>query len=253
MEDFGVGLLLNAKQVKKIICSYIGANKNAERLYLSGEVEIELTPQGTLAEKLRAGGAGIPAFYTATAVGTAVQEGGFPTKYNKDKTVAIGSRPRESRIFNGRTYLMEEALTCEYSLVKAWKGDTNGNLVFHATARNFNPDIAKAGKVCIAEVEQLVQPGEIAPDEIHLPGIYVNRIIQGQKYEKRIVKLTLSGDVDTEIDASRERIAKRAALEFRDGMYVNLGKIIKSIIYGFGNVFQVLVSPLWLQTTFPRV
>ena len=183
--------------------------------------------QGTLAERLRAGGAGIPAFYTSTAYGTVIQEGGFPIKYNADKSVAIVSKPRETRQFGDRHYVMEEAITGDYSLVKAWKGDTNGNLVFRATARNFNPECAKAGKICIAEVEELVAPGEIAPDDIHLPGIYVNRIVQGGNYEKRIERLTLSGGPAKEgkADQSRDRIVKRAAKEFSDGMYVNLGKL----------------------------
>jgi 3-oxoacid CoA-transferase len=127
-------------------------------------------------------GAGIPAFYTSTGYGTVVQEGGFPIKFNKDKTVAITSKPRETKVFNGRNYVMEEAITGDFSLVKAWKGDTDGNLIFRSTARNFNPDCAKAGKICIAEVEELVEPGMLDPDEIHLPGIYVQRIIKGTAY-----------------------------------------------------------------------
>lgn len=224
VDDFGLGVLLQTKQVKRMISSYVGENKNFERQYLTGELEVELTPQGTLAERLRAGGAGIPAFYTSTAYGTVIQEGGFPIKYNSDKTVAIKSEPRETRSFNGRNYVMEEAITGDFSLVKAWKGDTNGNLVFRSTARNFNPECAKAGKICIAEVEELVEPGEIAPDDIHLPGIYVNRIIKGTNYEKRIEKLTLAGEAGPgKADANRDRIVKRAAKEFKDGMYVNLG------------------------------
>lgn len=160
-----------------------------------------------------------------------IQEGGFPIKYNADKTVAITSRPRETRKFGDRHYVMEEAITGDFSLIKAWKGDTNGNLVFRATARNFNPDCAKAGKICIAEVEELVQPGEISPDEIHLPGIYVNRIIKGGNYEKRIERVTLSGGekTETKANATRDRIVKRAAKEFKDGMYVNLGKNMSDV------------------------
>jgi len=208
-----------------MISSYVGENKNFEKQYLTGELEVELTPQGTLAERLRAGGAGIPAFYTSTAYGTVIQEGGFPIKYRADKTVEIESKPRESRSFNGRNYVMEEAITGDFSLVKAWKGDTDGNLVFRATARNFNPECAKAGKVCIAEVEELVEPGQLDPDEIHLPGIYVQRIIKGPSYEKRIERLTLAGSSNTggKVDPGRDRIVRRAAKEFRDGMYVNLG------------------------------
>ncbi len=153
-----------------MISSYVGENKNFEKQYLTGELEVELTPQGTLAEKLRAGGAGIPAFYTPTAFGTNIHTGGVPVKYNSTGAVEIESRPKESRVFNGRNYILEESIRGDFSLVKAWKGDKHGNLVFKATARNFNPDCAKAGKVCIAEVEELVEPGEIRPDEIHLPG-----------------------------------------------------------------------------------
>jgi 3-oxoacid CoA-transferase len=153
-----------------MISSYVGENKNFEKQYLTGELEVELTPQGTLAEKLRAGGAGIPAFYTPTAYGTNIHMGGVPVKYNTDGSVAIASTSKESREFNGRKYILEEAIVGDYSLVKAWKGDKNGNLVFRATARNFNPDCAKAGRVCIAEVEELVEVGEIEPDQVHLPG-----------------------------------------------------------------------------------
>ena len=231
VDDFGLGLLLQTKQVKKMISSYVGENKTFEKQYLTGALEVELTPQGTLAERLRAGGAGIPAFYTPTAYGTNIQEGGVPVKYNEDGTVAITSAPKEVRGFNGRQYVMEEAITGDFSLVKAWKGDLHGNLVFRASSMNFNPDCAKAGRVCIAEVEELVQPGELAPDEIHLPGIYVNRIIQGDKYEKRIERLTLAAPktangthVSAPVKVSgRDRIVRRAAKEFKDGMYVNLG------------------------------
>lgn len=191
---------------------------------------MELTPQGTLAERLRSGGAGIPAFFTPTGYSTVIQEGGFPIKYRTDKSVEITSEARETRMFNGKNYVMEEAITGDYSIVKAWKGDTNGNLVFRATALNFNADCAKAGKVCIAEVEELVEPGEINPDDIHLPGIYVNRIIKGEKFEKRIERVTLTpaeGEKAEEKTSPativRDRIVKRAAKEFKDGMYINLG------------------------------
>eukprot|EP01031_Cornospumella_fuschlensis_P042782 gene42782-52277_t len=144
VDDFGLGVLLQTKQVKRMISSYVGENKNFEMQYLTGQLEVELTPQGTLAERLRAGGAGIPAFYTPTAYGTVIQEGGFPIKYNADKTVAMTSKPRETRQFGDRHFVLEEAITGDFSLVKAWKGDTDGNLVFRSTARNFNPDCAKA-------------------------------------------------------------------------------------------------------------
>jgi 3-oxoacid CoA-transferase subunit A len=172
VDDFGIGILLKNRQVKKMISSYVGENKLFEQLVLSGELELELTPQGTLAEKLRAGGAGIPAFFTATGVGTLIAEG------------------KETRVFHGREYVMEQSLFADYSLVKAWKGDTLGNLVFRGTARNFNPVVATASYHTIAEVEELVAPGELDPNHIHVPGIYVQAIFQGIGYEKRIEKRT---------------------------------------------------------------
>eukprot|EP01038_Epipyxis_sp_PR26KG_P010918 gene10918-14656_t len=225
VDDFGLGLLLQSNQIKRMISSYVGENKLFEKQYLTGELEVELTPQGTLAERLRAGGAGIPAFYTPTAYGTVIEKGGFPIKYNADKTVAITSKPRETRSFNGRNFVMEEAIRGDYALIKAWKGDKLGNLVFKATSRNFNPDCAKAANISIAEVEELVEPGELKPDEIHLPGIYVDRIVLGTNYQKRIEKLTLakSSEGSKKGDPIRDRIVKRAAKEFQDGMYVNLG------------------------------
>lgn len=172
VDGFGLGLLLETHQVKKMISSYVGENKEFERQFLSGELEVELTPQGTLAEKLRAGGAGIPAFYTATGVGTQVAEG------------------KETRDFDGRTYILEYSLTADVALVKAQKADKAGNLIFNKTARNFNPDCAMAGKVTIAEVEEIVEIGELNPDEIHLPGIFVQRVILNASPEKRIEKVT---------------------------------------------------------------
>ncbi len=173
VDDFGIGLMLQQKQVKKMISSYVGENAEFERQLLSGELEVELTPQGTLAEKCRAGGAGIPAFFTATGYGTEVAEG------------------KETREIDGRMYVLEEALTADYAIVKAWKGDTMGNLVFKGTAMNFNPVMATAGKITIAEVEELVEPGELDPAHIHTPGIYVQRIFQGTNYEKRIEQRTV--------------------------------------------------------------
>jgi 3-oxoacid CoA-transferase A subunit len=174
VDDFGIGLMLQKRQVKKMISSYVGENKLFEQLVLSGELEVELTPQGTLAEKLRAGGAGIPAFFTPTGVGTVVAEG------------------KETREFDGRKYVLERSFRADFALVKAWKGDALGNLVFRKTARNFNPMVATAGKVTIAEVEELVPVGQLDPDHVHVPGIYVKRIFQGARYEKRIEKRTLS-------------------------------------------------------------
>mgnify|MGYP002713718457 CR=1 FL=1 len=173
VDGFGLGKLLETKQIKKMISSYVGENKEFERQYLNGELEVELTPQGTLAEKLRAGGAGIPAFYTQTGVGTLIAEG------------------KEERIFNGKNYILEESLTADVALVKAYKADKAGNLVFRKTAQNFNPECAMAGKITIAEVEQVVEIGELDPDDIHLPGIYVNRIILNATPEKRIEQLTI--------------------------------------------------------------
>jgi 3-oxoacid CoA-transferase subunit A len=172
IDDFGLGLLLAAGQIKKMVSSYVGENKLFEKLYLSGELELEFNPQGTLAERIRAGGAGIPAFFTKTGVGTPVAEG------------------KEVREFDGALYVMERGLTADLSIVKAWKGDTEGNLVYRKTSRNFNPMMATAGKVTIAEVEHLVPVGEIDPDQIHTPGIFVDRIVEGAHYEKRIERLT---------------------------------------------------------------
>jgi 3-oxoacid CoA-transferase A subunit len=176
VDDFGIGLLLKEKRVKKMISSYVGENEEFERQLLQGELDVELVPQGTLAERIRAGGAGIPAFYTPAGVGTEVADG------------------KEIREFDGKQYLMERALQADFSLIKAWKGDTAGNLIFKGTARNFNPMMAAAGKITIAEVEELVPVGTLDPNQIHTPGIYVQRIFQGKNYEKRIEQRTVSTD-----------------------------------------------------------
>lgn len=176
VDDFGLGLLLQTRQIKKMIASYVGENKEFERQFLSGELEVELTPQGTLAEKLRAGGAGIPAFYTKTGVGTQVADG------------------KEVREFDGAEYLLERSLTADVALVKAYKADKAGNLIFNKTARNFNPDVATAGKICVVEVEELVETGELDPDDIHLPGIYVHRIVVNKNPQKRIEQRTIKQD-----------------------------------------------------------
>jgi 3-oxoacid CoA-transferase subunit A len=173
VDGFGLGLLLESRQIRKMISSYVGENKEFERQFLSGELELEFNPQGTLAERLRAGGAGIPAFYTATGYGTVVAEG------------------KETREFDGRQYVLETALVADVALVKAWKADTAGNLVFRKTARNFNPACAMAGKTCIAEVEELVEVGDIDPDQVHLPGIYVDRIVVNAHPQKRIEQRTV--------------------------------------------------------------
>ncbi|MDP4596706.1 MAG: CoA transferase subunit A [Crocinitomicaceae bacterium] len=173
VDDFGLGLLLQAKQVKKMISSYVGENDEFERQMLSGELEVDLIPQGSLAERCRAGGAGIPAFFTPAGYGTEVAEG------------------KEVRIFNGKPHILESALSADYAIVKAWKGDTEGNLIYKATARNFNPMMAMAGKITIAEVEELVPAGTLDPNQIHTPGIFVQRIFQGEKFEKRIEQRTV--------------------------------------------------------------
>lgn len=174
VDDFGIGLLLKTRQVKKMISSYVGENAEFERQLLSGELEVELIPQGTLAERCRAGGAGIPAFFTPAGVGTEVAEG------------------KETRDFDGKTYLMEKWLRADFSIVKAWKGDTSGNLIYRGTARNFNPMMATAGNITIAEVEELVPLGHLDPNEIHTPGIFIHRIFQGKNYEKRIEQRTIT-------------------------------------------------------------
>ncbi|XP_071445441.1 succinyl-CoA:3-ketoacid coenzyme A transferase 1, mitochondrial [Hetaerina americana] len=232
VDNFGLGLLLKQKQIRRMIASYVGENAEFERQYLAGELEVELTPQGTLAERLRAGGAGIPAFYTTAAYGTLIHEGGAPIKYvpSGGGQVEIASSPREQRTFGGRQYIMEEAITGDYALVKAWRADKAGNLIFRKTARNFNPPMCKAGRVTVAEVEEVVEVGDIAPEDIHVPSIYVQRVFQGTNYEKRIERLTLkkkkrasSAATTNPMAALRERIVRRAAMEFRDGMYANLG------------------------------
>ena len=177
VDGFGLGILLETKQIKKMISSYVGENKEFERQYLNGELEVELTPQGTLAEKLRAGGAGIPAFFTQTGVGTLIAEG------------------KEVREFEGKEYILENSLTADIALVKAYKADKAGNLIFRKTAQNFNPVCAMAGKISIAEVEEIVEIGDLDPDEIHLPGIYINRIILNRNPEKRIEQMTLKAEV----------------------------------------------------------
>ena len=174
VDDWGLGLLLQTKQIKKMISSYVGENATFEKQFMSGELEVELCPQGTLAERMRAGGAGIPGFYTATGVGTKVAEG------------------KEIRKFNGRDYVLEQGIVGDFAIVKAWKGDKFGNLIFRKTARNFNPMAATAGKITVAEVEELVEIGELEPDQIHTPGVYVQRIFQGKNYQKRIEQKTVS-------------------------------------------------------------
>ncbi len=190
VDGWGLGRLLAAKRISRTTGSYVGENKEFARQYLGGELEVELVPQGTLAERLRAGGCGIPGFYTPAGVGTQVADGGLPWRYHPDGSVAKASPPKETRDFDGRTYVLEEGIVCDFALVRAAKGDTHGNLVFHESARNFNPLCAMSGRITIAEVEELVQPGDLDPDTIHLPGIFVKRVVAVGVGEKRIERLT---------------------------------------------------------------
>jgi 3-oxoacid CoA-transferase subunit A len=192
VDDEALGVLLYAGRITRTISSFVGGNKELARLYLSGELEVELTPQGTLAERLRAGGTGIPAFYTPTGVGTMVAEGGIPVRYDAEGNVVETSAPKEVRVFDGQQYVLETALTADFGLVRAAVGDRHGNLVFHESARNFNPLAGMAGRITIAEVEELVEPGEITPENVHLPGVFVDRVVvvgtEGKRIEKRTTR-----------------------------------------------------------------
>ena len=192
-DGVGLGRLLQNKQIRRVVASYVGENKEFAHQYLSGELEVELTPQGTLAERLRAAGVGMPAFYTVTGMGTQVAKGGLPWRYGDDGSVAVASPPKLTSEFDGRTYLLERALPADFAFVRAWKGDRHGNLVFRAAARNFNPVCAMSAKIAIAEVEHLVEPGELDPDSIHLPGVYIDRVVpltSAQAVDKGIERLT---------------------------------------------------------------
>ena len=198
VDDWGLGRLLAEKRIRRMISSYVGENKEFARQYLSGELEVELTPQGTLAERMRAGGSGIPAFFTATGVGTQVAEGGLPWKYDAEGNVIVSSPPKEVRTFNTaegeKEFVLEEAIVADYGLVRAWKGDRHGNLVYRMSAQNFNPLAAMCGRITIAEVENLVEPGEIDPAEVHTPGVFVQRVVAltpEQAADKRIEKRTV--------------------------------------------------------------
>src|SRR4051794_30612553 len=192
VDDQALGVLLYAGRITRTISSFVGGNKELARLYLTGQMEVKLTPQGTLAERLRAGGTGIPAFFTPTGVGTLVADGGIPVRYDAEGNVVATSPPKEVREFGGRQYVLETALTADFGLVRAAVGDRHGNLVFHESAMNFNPLAGMAGRVTIAEVEQLVEPGEIRPEEVHLPGVFVQRVVEvgteGKKIEFRTTR-----------------------------------------------------------------
>ncbi|XP_022669929.1 succinyl-CoA:3-ketoacid coenzyme A transferase 2, mitochondrial-like isoform X2 [Varroa jacobsoni] len=230
MEDAGVGLLIKAGLVKRLISSYIGENKVIFDKFLNGQLEVELVPQGTLAERIRAAGAGIPAFYTPTGYKTMVHEGGMPMKYkDAGKTITMRSQPKETRDFNGRGYVLETAIHADFALVRAYQADTKGNVTFRRTANNYNEVIAKAAKNVVVEVEEIVEAGILEGEHIHLPSIYVNRIFKAQQFKRQIEKLRVSktaSDVTggpTTKPSARERIILRAAKELKDGMFVNLG------------------------------
>jgi 3-oxoacid CoA-transferase len=203
--DFGITFLLQNGQVRKMVSTYVGENKVFEKMFLAGQVEVELVPQGTFAEKMRAGGAGVPAFFTPTGYGTPIAEG------------------KEVRWFGGRPHVLESALTADYAFIKGWKADPLGNVVYRRTTRNFAPMMAMAARCTIAEVEQIVPAGSLDPDAVPTPGIFVQRVVKGERYEKRIEKRTLRGQEAADGDSKRERIVRRAAKEMKDGYYVNLG------------------------------
>ncbi|MDV8055691.1 MULTISPECIES: CoA transferase subunit A [unclassified Rhodococcus (in: high G+C Gram-positive bacteria)] len=195
VDGYGLGILLAAGRIRRVTASYVGENKEFARQYLAGELEVELTPQGTLAERLRAGGTGIPAFFTPAGVGSPIADGGMPWRYDPDGSVSIASPPKETRVFGDKRYILEESINADFALVHAEIGDTAGNLVFDKTAMNFNPLAAMAGKITIAQVENLVEPGEIDPAHVHLPGVFVQRVVHTGPQDRRIEKRTVSSGV----------------------------------------------------------
>ncbi len=220
-----------------MVCSFIGENKEFQRQFLSGELEVELVPQGNLIERIRCGGAGVPAFYTPTGVNTMVHLGGEPIRFGPDGNIAVKSEPKESRVFEGRTFILEKAIKADFALIKGWKADKAGNVIFRKSACNFNLSMAKAAKTTIAEVEEIVEIGDLDPNFIHLPGIYVDRIVKSN-YEKYIEKRVVVNKDDKKqekkkFDPKKERIARRAALEFKTGMYANLGIGIPGLVPNF--------------------
>ncbi|WP_007512013.1 CoA transferase subunit A [Pseudofrankia saprophytica] len=192
VDGWGLGMLLRAGRIARTTGSYVGENKEFERQFLAGELEVELVPQGTLAERLRAGGAGIPAFYTPAGVGTQIADGGLPLRYDGKGGIALASEPKETRVFDDTEYVLERAIVCDFALVHAWKGDRHGNLIYRESAANFNPLCASAGRITVAEVEELYEPGELDPAEVHTPGIFVQRVLHAPGVEKRIEKRTVT-------------------------------------------------------------
>jgi len=228
-DQHGIGVLLQARKVQRLVSSYVGENKLLETEFFQGRLQVELVPQGTLAQRLQAAGAGIPAFFTPTGAGTLYAKGGIPVQYSTDgkHTIVLASAPKETRVFDGIEYVMEHALRADVSLVKAAKADTRGNLQFRGTARNANPDCAMAGKLCIAEAEEIVPAGAIDPNDVHLPGVFVHKVIRATDNEKHIERLRLQDATNNSIGKNnkdgRGRMIRRAAKEFQDGAYVNLG------------------------------
>jgi 3-oxoacid CoA-transferase len=239
IDGSGLSKLLVSGQITKMISSYIGGNKTFESLYLGGKIDLELTPQGTIAERCRAGGAGVPAFYTATGVGTWVQEGNLPVRYAPDGAVARRSEPREVREFDGRKYLLEKAIVGDVAFVKAYKADTMGNCYFRGSARNFNSVMGRAGKVTIVEAENIVRPGEIAPEDVHLPGIYVSKVVQSttpkliEIYKNAEPKTEQVANKDVSAMSNREKIVRRAAQEFKLNGFANLGIGMPTLAPGY--------------------